>query len=456
MRAKTAPGRQYTPFFAPGSWFRAWVITALIGNALLALIFVGYEIAERLWLRAALPVETLFLLHIYRGVFASVVLGSWAFYNIWRLRRKYDAAFESAYDRLTEAVAERTRELEKAHAFTDRLFDALRERLMVLDRDCTVIKANRVAVEAGGGDLLVGRPCNLLGPTCTSHEVCAAQRALRTGRPVVGQLIRSERDPERVFSVDAYPLPDAREDLVIAVARDVTDAEQLQAQLRNQEKLAALGVLASGVAHDIGNPLASLSSELELLEEEKDPSRVHASLRVVRDHVERIGRVLREMTDFARRRTEELSSVPVAVAVDDALRLVRHDPRARRVAFTTRIPEGLRAVRMVEDHLVMALVNLLINALDAMPDGGEITIRAEEIGDHLRLSVTDTGAGMSEEVRRRATEPLFTTKTGGRGTGLGLSITADVVARAGGSLDVDSAPGLGTTVHLGFPVASHA
>jgi signal transduction histidine kinase len=166
--------------------------------------------------------------------------------------------------------------------------------------------------------------------------------------------------------------------------------------------------------------------------------------------VSRIDRTLREMTDFARRRAEDCVDATVQTVIEDALRMVRHDPRGRRTLFHTRVPAGLPRVRIVDDHLTMVLVNLLINALDAMPDGGTITISAHAVGDYVRLSVADTGTGMTEEVARRATEPLFTTKPG-RGTGLGLSISADVVRQAGGALDIDSTPGLGTTVYLTCP-----
>ena len=107
--------------------------------------------------------------------------------------------------------------------------------------------------------------------------------------------------------------------------------------------------------------------------------------------------------------------------------------RARRARFDVKTSGDLPRLQIVEDHLVMVLVNLLINALDSMPDGGEIQIRAETAGDYVRVSVKDSGVGMSEETRRRAIQPLFTTK--GDGTGLGLSVSADVLKSAGGALD---------------------
>jgi len=266
--------------------------------------------------------------------------------------------------------------------------------------------------------------------------------------------LRTDPRTGRIFAVEAYPVPapDGGPPLVVECARDVTVAKNVEAQLRYQEKLAALGVLAAGIAHDIANPLASMSSELEMLERERDLDMVHESISELRKQVARIGRTLRDMNDFARRRGDEASAVSVDEAIDDALRMVQHDPRARKVAVTKDVAAGLPRLRLVEDQVVMVLVNLLINAYDAMPNGGHVRVTAKARADGgVELAVIDDGTGMTDEVRRRATEPMFTTKAHGRGTGLGLSVSADVMKAYGGALELDSSPGRGTTVTLAFP-----
>jgi signal transduction histidine kinase len=427
---------------------------------MLALIFGVYEVVEREWLLDRYTTSELFLFHIYRGVGASIVLASWAFYNIWRTRQRFDRAFRSAYRDLERAMEERSRALVEAQAFTERLFNTLRDRLVVIDRNGVVVKANRVAMESCADRDPRGLPCGLLAGVCTFDDPeCVARRAFETGAPVIGQCVRTDPRTGRIYAVDAYPVPDAegRNALVIESARDITEAKQLEAQLRDQEKLAALGVLAAGIAHDVGNPLASMSSELEMLEEEEDLGRLRGSISVLREHVARIDRALREMTAFARRRGEEATHVAVDVAVSDALRMVRHDPRARRIRIESEIEEGLPSLWMVEDHLVMLLVNLFINAFDAMPEGGRLAVRAWLVrsrGERIVLEVEDTGVGMSREVLERAMEPLFTTKA--RGTGLGLSVCADVARAAGGLLSIESSPGAGTRVRVELPVRAAA
>lgn len=229
----------------------------------------------------------------------------------------------------------------------------------------------------------------------------------------------------------------------------------LEAQVHHQEKMASLGALAAGVAHDLGNPLASLGTELELLEGEGDVLRLRESLDVFRRHLSRMSRTLREMVDFARRRREEVTDVSLALAVADSARLVRHDPRWKKVELVVDVPPDVPRVRMVEDHLVRVLVNLMLNAADAMPDGGTLTIAARAHGGWIELRVRDTGVGMAPDVLAKAMTPLFTTKSHGRGTGLGLAVSDRIVRSVGGSIHLASTEGVGTEVLVRWPEASH-
>jgi signal transduction histidine kinase len=439
--------------FADRPWLGDWLRTAGVGTLILTALFVLYEIVERAWLLEWCSTEQLFRFHVYRGVGCSIALGTWAFYNTRRLRRRYDQAFLAAYHDLEVAHEKRTEALARQQKFLDRLLDTLADRVAVLDPSGQLLKANRVALAApGSGEL--GRSCGQLGSACCpGDDNCVAQRALAEHRAIVGQVRRADPRTGRVYAVDAYPVPDPESgrDVVIEVQRDVTEAQQYEMRIRSQEKLAALGVLSAGIAHDIANPLASLSSELELLENEADPGRIQRSLTVLRKEATRIGRALRETTDFARRRGDERTLVSVEVAVADALRMVRHDRRARRIRFETKIDPGLPELHLGEDQLVMILVNLLLNSFDAMPDGGTIALSAHREGGAVELRVRDTGVGMEGAVLARATEPLFTTKPCGGGTGLGLSVSADVMRAAGGALELESEPGAGTTVRLRFP-----
>lgn len=413
-----------------------WVWTAVSALAILVMIFGGYELIERTALTDADP-GLIYALHIIRGMGSAVVLGTWTFFVATRMRRHYARRLTENIERLEEEVQARTFELERSHAFTEHLFDTLHDRIVVTDARGNVVKVNRVARESG--------PCPCESP-CGEAE-CDQGCRLGAGGPE--RVFRDTRNG-RIFEVDRYPVParDGDPALVLEFARDVTEAKRLEALVVHHEKMASLGVLAAGIAHDIGNPLASLSSELELLASEEDPGAMRDSLGVLNTHVERINRALREIVDFARRRgDDEPGRVDVAVAIDDACRLVRHDKRMRNVKLETTVDQDVPPVRIVEDHLVMVLVNLTLNALDAMPDGGSLTIRAHQVGGEVRIVVTDTGYGMSEEVLGQVFDPLFSTK-GEAGTGLGMPVSLSVIRAAGGRMEVRSSVGVGTDVTL--------
>ncbi len=420
------------------SYSRMWLYTALTGTAILFLIFGAYEVVERTILLEAAP-GWIYALHIARGMGSAVVLGSWGFVVAARTRRHYAQELGRKIQELEDEVHDRTAELERSQAFTEHLFESLRDRIVVTDQAGHVVKVNRVARDgvAGGCDTTCGTDAGC-------GEPCRLPAELGGGLQL---------DPltNRLFEVQRYPVlaRDGDAELVLEVARDVTDAKRLEAVVVHQEKMASLGVLAAGIAHDIGNPLASLSSELEMLELETDPCRMGDSIGVLREHVDRIGRALREMVDFARRRgDEEPGAVSVATAVDDALRLLKHDRRMRDVALIADVPHELPAVRIVEDHLVLILVNLALNALDAMPAGGTLRVHAtaDEDAGEVRVTVSDTGPGMSPEILARVLDPLYTTKAASGGTGLGLTVSDSVVRAAGGRLAIASEPGRGTEV----------
>ena len=388
--------------------------TAIVGAALVAAYFIGWDLAERTFL-ASLASSHLQWVHLVRGIGAALMLGTWSFLRIRSARLDSDADARAYLAHLEESVRERTLALEEARAFTELLFSSLRERIDVVDHEGRVVKANRVAdddaLDAAG----------------------------------------------RVWELESIPIPgkNGGPGFVIEVRRDVTQQKNLEAQVRHQEKMAGLGMLTAGFAHDLGNPLASLSTELELLEGEDDVTQVRESLGVLRRHVERMSRTLREMVDFARRRRDEVVDVSIGAAASDSARLVAHDPRWRNVALKIEVPNDLPSVHMVEDHLVLVLVNLMLNAADAMPTGGMLTVSAARARDgNVELRVRDTGTGMKPDVLARAKSPLFTTKGATRGTGLGLAVCDGIVRSVGGTLDISSSVGAGTEVMIRLPAES--
>jgi len=212
-------------------------------------------------------------------------------------------------------------------------------------------------------------------------------------------------------------------------------------------------LLAAGVAHEIGNPLAAIQSQIRLAEEAPKPGRIEETLAVVSRQVERITRLLRELVSFARNQDEDVALVSLDKVVDDVVRLVCYDPRSRKVEIEVdRDPAAV--VRAKEDHLVQILLNLALNALDAMPAGGKLRFEITAAPGEVLVRVRDTGGGIPPVARGRIFEPFFTTKARGQGTGLGLFVTQGLVKGMQGVLEVEDTGAGGTVLCIQLPAAA--
>lgn len=224
-----------------------------------------------------------------------------------------------------------------------------------------------------------------------------------------------------------------------------------QRAMVQQEKMAALGQMAAGVAHEIANPLASMDGLLQLMQ--RRPERFKPeSLGTLREQVDRIHQIVRHMTAFAHPGEGQWQTLPLNEVVSKALDVVRFDPRAKPVCIDRQLAADLPPVRMIGQAVQQVVVNLVINALDAVADAPEpcLKIRTHRAGPWCCIDVVDNGHGIKPEHRRHIFEPFFTTKPVGKGTGLGLSISYSIIRNHGGDITVESHPGQGTrfTVRL--------
>ncbi len=236
--------------------------------------------------------------------------------------------------------------------------------------------------------------------------------------------------------------------------RLMADLKATQAHLLRSEKLASVGRLSAGLAHELGNPIAALLGLVELLESGGfSPEEEKEFLSRIKSEGERMHQIVRQLLDFARPslRAKEVQKEPslcdIQQSVDDVLALIRPQKTAKDVEILVDIPAGLPKVLFSPAHLLQVLLNLMLNALDEVPkDEGRIRIEARilEDGQHMRLSVEDNGKGIAPEVRDTLFEPFVTTKEVGRGTGLGLSVCRGLLEASGGRIfveDVEPAQG---------------
>lgn len=249
-------------------------------------------------------------------------------------------------------------------------------------------------------------------------------------------------------------LADAFNAMSERVAGDIERLQTMNEGLVRTEKLATAGVLAAGVAHEVNNPLASISSLAQTLLKRAETADDRETLETILGEIQRISAILRDLTDFARAPAPRRAPTDLARIVDACLRLVAVDRRFKRLRVETEIESDLPMLMLDPDQMQQVFLNLLLNAGDATPEGGIVRVRAAINGDlgSVDVEVSDTGQGIPDEIQRRVFDPFFTTKPPGRGTGLGLSVCYGIVSAHGGVIDIDSLPGAGTTVRVRLPI----
>jgi len=356
-------------------------------------------------------------------------------------------ALENA--RLYEVVARSKREWEAT-------FDAIADGISIHDADFRIVRANRALAERLGTTprALVGRTCyELFHHSQSPLENCPHASVMQNGQPQSIEL--EEPVLGGTFQLSTYPLRNGRGEITgsVHVLRDITAQKQIQASLIQTEKLAALGCLAASLAHEINNPLQALRSGLRLLVnrplEEKKRQRY---LEIASREVERVIAIVERVLNFYRPSAEQRELTAINEVVDETLALAGKRLQHGRVVVRRELAAGLPPVEAVGDQLKQVFLNIVLNALEAMPDGGELTVKTgwEQTRQEVWIAFTDTGEGIPPENLSRIFEPFYTTRL--KGTGLGLSISHGIVERHGGRIEVESEVGRGSTFTVWLPV----
>jgi len=378
--------------------------------------------------------------------------------------------------RLEDRVRERTAALTESEAQSRAIFDGFPEGLFTLlveaDGGLAFERLNPTAARTAAlaADGMAGMPLASLMPQASAAALAEHVRRSIEG----GSLTFSGPLPflsgAATFETTLTPLRDARGRVVrvLAAARDVTWRNLLEARLRQAQKLEAVGQLTGGVAHDFNNLLQVVLSGLTLMERIQDPDRRALLADNVRRAAQRGGELTKRLLTVARRQSLRPERIDLAAWMQDGAKELLRQALRGDIRLDVQLPPGLAAVEADPAELELALLNLAVNARDAMPNGGVLTVRAEPVrihaitdadgldGEFVRLGVSDTGLGMSEETQARVFEPFFTTKGIGQGTGLGLAQVYGFARQSGGGVRLLSVPGQGTTVSLLLPVSTRA
>lgn len=369
--------------------------------------------------------------------------------------------------------------LQKSEALMKNILESIDEGFIIIDPDYRIISANRAYCKQVKciTENIVGKHCYEVShhrdkPCFEAGEECAPSRTFKTGNPSLAIHTHYDSEDKPVYiETRSYPIKDQSGAVtaVIETLNNITEVRKLEEQLRHTQKMEAIGTLAGGIAHDFNNILSAITGYGSLMAmhlKVGDPSLPH--LKEMLAASERAARLTRGLLAFSRKQVMDLKAVNVNTIMSDFRKMLERIIGEDIELRVTAAPEVL-IVKADTGQLEQVLMNLAINARDAMQRGGTLTIETGSItmdshfintngfgepGNYAVLSIADTGTGMDEATRMRIFEPYFTTKELGRGTGLGLSISFGIVKQHKGFLKCQSEPGKGTTFKIYLPVST--
>ena len=342
------------------------------------------------------------------------------------------------------------RSLQDASAFADKVVASLPVGLIATDQVGHITFFNAAAERITGvrREQAAGQLVNSLLPS----PLCGLIEALDRGLNINEKQMECRFPGNRMVpvSVSAARIVNEAGAFVgqILILRDLGEVRRLQDEVRRQEKMAALGGLAAGVAHEIRNPLSSIKGMATFFFSQfEEGSEGREAAGVMVQEVDRLNRVITELLAFARPSDVKRQPTDMAPLVARSVGLIQKDAANQKIDVDLAMDDDLCRVSIDPDRMAQCLLNLLINAIDAMSGGGRLTVRCESIDMHeVRIAISDTGPGMSPEELTQIFDPYYTTKS--KGTGLGLAIVHKIVEAHGARLNVESAPGRGTTFFL--------
>ena len=360
--------------------------------------------------------------------------------------------------RLYRSLREKADELQQLTEYNENILESMDSGILVLDLESRVARWNR-AMESLYGlsrDTAIGRALDDVFP---GSFLDALRGSLVLGRHEdianIYKLHLPTSDGRSLMvnvSVVPFQVGSGERCGTILIMDDVTSRVRLEEQLQHAEKMASIGLLAAGVAHEVNTPLAGISSYTQMLRAQTDESDSRSPLlEKIEKQTFRAAKIINNLLNFSRSGTSEFETLDVNKIVLDVLSLVEHQLDNSHIKVRKELAEGLPPVRGNENRLQQVFFNLILNARDAMPSGGWLTLATRSDDDALVVEVRDTGLGIKREDIKRIYDPFFTTKGIGRGTGLGLSVSYGILQEHGGAIFVESAPGQGTTFQVALP-----
>ncbi len=395
-------------------------------------------------------------------------------------RRLAEEALKEAQEDLKEQVSQQTKELMKSNELlqfettehrltedelmnTNELLETifLTTHLMIayMDINFSFTRVNRAYAMANGysTEFFIGKNYFDLYPDNDSEIIF--KNVIKSGKPYFGyaehfKFSKLKESEVEYWDWSLHPIKDSSKNIkgLILLFLDVTERKRMEEQLQWSQRMESVGRLAAGVAHEIGNPLNSISSLVQLLLMRSKDTFVKENLELMGSHIDRISKIVRNMVDFAHPIDDKKKLIQVNDLIKATLEMSKYDKRAKNIEIITELASNMHPVFLVSDQLSQVFTNIIFNAFDAMKGDGRLTIGTKEELDNVYISFTDTGMGMKDDTLRHIFDPFFTTKESGQGTGLGLSISYGIIKSFDGEIEVQSVERSGTTFTVIIPI----
>jgi len=372
-------------------------------------------------------------------------------------RKVLERQLQEYSESLEVKVQERTREIEETKTYLENLLENANDVIYTLDLDQRFTYVNS-KVESWGyqKEDLIGRPYLSLMSKRHRGKRLRTTLDIGTKQAYEVEILNKTGEPRNAL-VSVSPLRDNSGQIVgvLGIARDITEKKRLEQQVLNAEKLASIGKLAAGVAHEINNPLGGILNCLyNLRKKSVSLERATEYLASMEEGLRRVQKIVRQLLDFSQQHDPELTPTEVNAIIERVLTLTSYAFEGTRVRLHRELGHELPPLLADRHMLEQVLMNLILNAVQAIRGEGVVTVRSGHDGPWCTIEVEDTGSGIPPDVLPKIFDPFFTTKGQGEGTGLGLSVSLGIVERHGGEIAVKSQVGRGTTFIVRLPAIS--
>ncbi|MFW6118352.1 MAG: PAS domain S-box protein [Chloroflexota bacterium] len=336
-------------------------------------------------------------------------------------------------------------------------FDSINDGVSIHDRDFRIQRANRAFADIFDmkPSQIIGRYCYELHKGQNPRSGCPHEQSLATGKPAAAEFYESHLGKHLHESTS--PIFDEKGDVVatVHVTRDITEQKQQNERLMMTDRLASIGELASGAAHELNNPLTSIIGFSQLLMEKEVPEDIREDLKLINNEAQRAAAVTNNLLAFARKRAPTKQLNQINNIIEDVLQLRAHEHKVNHIDVDRHLAPNLPEIKVDYFQMQQVFMNIIINAEYFMikaHNGGTLTITTKKQNSNVRISIADDGPGIPPENLGRVFDPFFTTKEAGKGTGLGLSICHGIVTEHGGQIHATSQLGKGTTIIIDIPI----